>query len=346
MRDILKDLDRWVEVGQPVAIGTVIQTWGSAPRGVGSKMGVSAEGEICGSVSGGCVEGAVVEAGMVVLDTGVPQLIHFGVADETAWEVGLACGGNIDVFINRLDPAWYLPLTRAIQQEKAVTSATIIQGEIRQLGQTIILSEDEEVFGTLGDGLDEATLKIAREALASGKSFRRTIPSVQGETETDVFFDVILPSPVLVIVGGVHISIALADIAKILGYRTIIVDPRRSFGNQTRFPDVDQLVQEWPDQALSNIGINRTTAVATLTHDPKLDDPALLTALSSQAFYVGALGSKKTQAKRRRRLIKAGLSKAQVDRLHGPIGLDIQATTPEEIALSIMAEIVAASQAP
>jgi xanthine dehydrogenase accessory factor len=156
---------------------------------------------------------------------------------------------------------------------------------------------------------------------------------------------VILPSPVLVIVGAVHISIALANIAKVLGFRTIIVDPRRSFSNQARFPNVDQLVQSWPDQALSDIDLNRSTAVATLTHDPKLDDPALMVALLSQAFYVGALGSEKTQTKRRQRLLMAGLSEAQVDRLHGPIGLDIRASTPEEIALSIMAEIVAARRA-
>ena len=341
----MNDLNRWIKAGKSIAIGTVTQTWGSAPRGVGSKMGISSDGEISGSVSGGCVEGAVVEASLEVLDTGIPQLLHFGVADEIAWGVGLACGGKISVFVNRLDPAWYSPLSNAIQQEKPVAAGTIINGESEQLGRTIVLLEDEPAYGALGGGLDEVSMQAVRKAFASGQPMRQTIHPGQEEKETEIFIDVILPSPVLVIVGGAHISIALADLARILGFRTVIVDPRRSFGNKVRFPNVDRLVQAWPDEALSEIGINRSTAVAALTHDPKLDDPALMLALTSQAFYVGALGSKKTQAKRRQRLLEAGLSEAQLDRLHGPIGLDIHAKTPEEIALSIMAEIVAIRQA-
>lgn len=341
MKDILTDLERWMQEDKQVAIGTVIQTWGSSPRGVGAKMGVSAEGEISGSVSGGCVEGAVVEASLEVISTGTPQLLHFGVADETAWEVGLACGGTIDVFVNQLDLTWYAPFSNAIQEDKTVATATIIQGEKSGLGRTLMLHDDDTVFGSLGEGLDEAALEATREAIAVGRSRRQTITTAQDGKDVDIFFDVILPSPVLVIVGGVHISIALANLAKILGYRTIIIDPRRSFGNLARFSDVDQLIQSWPDQALSSIEINRHTAVVTLTHDPKLDDPALMVALPSQAFYVGALGSQKTQSKRRQRLMAAGLNEAVVDHLHGPTGLDIRATTPEEIALSIMAEIVA-----
>jgi xanthine dehydrogenase accessory factor len=342
MKDILNDLKRWIKQGKAVAIGTVIQTWGSAPRGVGAKMGVSADGEISGSVSGGCVEGAVVEASLKVLSSGAPQLLHFGVADESAWEVGLSCGGTIDVFVNQLDLGWYEPLTSAIQQEKTVATATIIQGKSGQLGRTLVLYEDGRLYGSLGEELDEVALVVAQEGIASGKSRRLIIQPSQKENEVDIFLDVILPSPVLVIVGGTHISIALANLAKILGFHTIIVDPRRSFGNLARFPDADQLIQSWPDQALSDIELNRSTAVTTLTHDSKLDDPALMVALTSQAFYVGALGSQKTQIKRRQRLLDAGLSESQVDRLHGPIGLDIKASTPEEIALSIMAEIVAA----
>jgi len=344
MKDILTDLERWIKQDKAIAVGTVIQTWGSAPRGVGAKMGVSMEGEISGSVSGGCVEGAVVEASLEVLRTGTPQLLHFGVADETAWEVGLACGGIIDVFVNQIAPAWFTPLSNAIQEEKTVSSASIIRGESSQLGKTLVLYDDGTLYGSLGEGLDESALGVARVAIALGKPRRQTITTAQEGVDVDIFFDVILPSPVLVIVGGVHISIALAKLAKILGFRTIIVDPRRSFGNLARFPDADQLIQSWPDQALADIELNRSTAVATLTHDPKLDDPALMAALSSQAFYVGALGSQKTQNKRRQRLLAAGLSEAKVARLHGPIGLDIGASTPEEIALSIMAEIVASRE--
>lgn len=342
MKDIIQDLERWINDGHRVAIGTVIQTWGSAPRDAGSKMGVSAGGEISGSVSGGCVEGAVVEASLEVLSTGVPQLLHFGVADETAWEVGLACGGTIDVFVNQLDLSWYMPLSSAIQQEKTVAVVTIIEGESRQIGRTSVIYEDGAVHGILGEGLDEPALEAAQKAISEGRPMRQTIYPAKDREAVDIFLDVILPSPLLVIVGGVHISIALANLAKILGFRTIIVDPRRSFGNRARFPNVDQLIQSWPDKALSSIELNRSTAVAILTHDPKLDDPALIVALPSQAFYIGALGSKKTQIKRRQRLRMAGLGEAQIDRIHGPIGLNIGARTPEEIALSIMAEIVEA----
>jgi xanthine dehydrogenase accessory factor len=308
-------------------------------------MGTSDKGEICGSVSGGCVENAVVEASLEVLQTKIPQLLNFGVADETAWEVGLACGGTIEVFVNPLNPAWYLPLSSAVQQEKTVATATIIKGKKEQLGRTLVLVEDGSAYGSFGDGLDEPAIESVKKALDSGISTRQFIASSQAEGQTEIFIDVILPSPVLVIVGGSHISIILADLARIMGFRTIIVDPRRSFGNRARFPNADQIVQAWPDQALADIGLNRSTAVATLTHDPKLDDPALITALPSQAFYVGALGSKKTQASRHQRLREAGLSETQLSRLHGPIGLDIHARTPEEIALSIMAEIVAAREA-
>jgi xanthine dehydrogenase accessory factor len=282
-----------------------------------------------------------VEASLEVLHTRIPRLLHFGVADETAWEVGLACGGMIDVFVNRLDMAWYSPLTGAIHEEKTIAAITIIKAEVEQLGRTILLFEDGTHHGSLGDGFDEVALVSAGEVITSGRSARQTIVSTQTGQEIDIFIDVILPSPRLVIVGGVHISIALAELARVMGFSTIIVDPRRSFGSTARFPNVDRLIQEWPDQALSDIGLNRSTAVAILTHDPKLDDPALMVALPSQAFYVGALGSQKTQITRRQRLLEAGLSESQLDRLHGPIGLDIKASSPDEIALSIMAEIVA-----
>jgi len=348
MRDILQDLERWLQADQSVAIGTVIQTWGSTPRRVGSKMGITAAGEICGSVSGGCVEGAVVEAGLDVLETGLPQLLHFGVADELAWEVGLACGGTIDIFVNPLDRTWFGSLAEAIHDERPVVAATVISGPFDRLGRTILAVEKNGAQIThhpniFHDGLDEAVHEAARIALAEGKPARQTISHPQSGEMLDIFLDIILPSPVLVIVGGTHISIALADLAKVMGYRSIIVDPRRSFGNPNRFPHADRLISAWPDRALTEIEINRSTAVAVLTHDPKLDDPALMVALPSQAFYVGALGSKKTQASRRQRLLDAGLSIEHLDRLHGPIGLDIHASTPEEIALSIMAEIVSAS---
>ena len=354
MRDILTQIDHWLEEKQPIALATVVQTWGSAPRGVGAKMAVTPAGEMAGSVSGGCVEGAVIETALRVLKTGRPQLLHFGVADETAWEVGLACGGTIEVFVEPLDPTLYAALHNAINDERAAASVTVIRGPDEQLGRELMRGDDGQVVGTLGDPLDNLALTAARTALEAGASCRQTLaPSAlssargAGETtqpmdEVEVFVDVLLPPPTLIVVGGVHIAIALVSIAKTLGYRTVVVDPRRWFGSDARFPHVDRLIQAWPDRALTDIGLTRSTAVAMLTHDSKLDDPGLKVALASPAFYVGALGSRKTQAQRRQRLLEQGLSEAEVDRLRGPIGLNIGAQTPEEIALAIMGEVVVA----
>lgn len=343
MREVISDIDRWQAQGKSIALATVIQTWGSAPRGAGAKMALTLDGEISGSVSGGCVEGAVFESGTQVLKTGRPQLLSFGVADETAWEVGLACGGSIRVFVKPLDFAMYDEAHKAVAGDRLAAVVTVVKGPDEALGRELMLREDG-IVGSLGAGLDEAATATARSAMEAGQSQPATLSRTDGDP-VEIFVDVLLPSPTLVAVGGVHIAIALASIAKALGYRTIVVDPRRAFGSETRFPHVDQLIQEWPDDALASIGLNRSTAVAMLTHDPKLDDPALKIALPSPAFYVGALGSQKTQAARRERLLASGLTEAQVDRLHGPIGLDIGAKTPEEIALAVMAQIVAARNA-
>jgi xanthine dehydrogenase accessory factor len=340
MRDVLPDIDRWRAQGKPVALATVIQTWGSAPRGVGAKMALTPDNEISGSVSGGCVEGAVFETGVEVLRTDKPQLLHFGVADDTAWEVGLACGGTIDVFVSVLNPLLYEAVRAALWEERPFATVTLIRSPEHLLGQTIMVRDDGKVVGALGDGLDEQATLVARAALAEGLSRRATMPLVDESVE--VFVEVSLPSPTLIVVGGVHIAVALAAIAKTLGYRTVVVDPRKAFGSEARFPHVDQLMQLWPDEALAQLSLTRSTAVAMLTHDPKLDDPALKLALPSPAFYVGALGSRKTQQKRHERLLADGLTEAQLARLRGPIGLDLGGRTPEEVALAIMAEIVAA----
>jgi len=341
MRDILSDIDRWRVQGEPVALATVIQTWGSAPRGVGAKMALTPDGQIAGSVSGGCVEGAVFETGAQVLKTGRPQLLHFGVADETAWEVGLACGGSIEVFVQPLDATLYDAARTTLTEERLAATVTVVRGPANLLGREVMLRDDGSVVGALGDGLDAPAIDAARAAMSEGQPQRRTLPDAAAEP-VELFVDVLLPSPTLIAVGGVHIAIALAAIAKTLGYRTIVVDPRRAFGSEARFPHVDRLIQAWPDEALAQITVTRSTAVAMLTHDPKLDDPALKIVLPSAAFYVGALGSRKTQDQRRRRLLDAGLSEAQLARLHGPIGIDIGAKTPEEIALAVMGQIVAA----
>jgi len=331
VRDILSDIEGWRSEGRPIAIATVVETWGSAPRPAGGKMALTADGRIAGSVSGGCVENAVVEAGKKTLSSGTPQLLHYGVSDDTAWSVGLACGGSLDVFVERLDPALFEPVGAALRAQKPVAIATIIRGPEGDLGRKLAVFED----GTVAGAIDDAVLAEARAALASGAS--RRIPS----EEREIFVDVLRPSPRLVIVGGVHIAVALVTLAKTLGFRTILVDPRETFGNAKRFPHADEIVNDWPDAALQRLAPDSSTAVAVLTHDPKLDDPALLAALPSRAFYVGALGSKRTQEKRRARLVETGVAPDVLARLHGPIGLPLGGRSPEEIAVAILAEIVA-----
>jgi len=335
MEDVIQDVQRWRKEQQSVALATVIETWGSAPRQAGAKMAMAPDNKISGSVSGGCIEGAVYETGMAVLESAQPQLLHFGVADETAWEVGLACGGSIDVFVEPLDTAIADRLNEMLDDGLAYALATIIKGPDNLLGRKLLLSDEGEPVGTLGD-LDEQALPAAREALEAGKSRRQEIGDVE------IFIEVHRPRPTLIMVGGVHIAVALTSIAKTLGYNTVVVDPRRAFGSQERFPHVDRLIQAWPEKAFAQLKLTPDSAVAMLTHDPKIDDPALKIVLESKAFYVGALGSSRTQAKRRKRLLEAGLTEAQLDRIHGPIGLDLGGRTPPEIALAVMAEIVKA----
>ena len=338
MRDILTDIQRWLAEDSPVALATVVQTWGSSPRAPGAKLAVTPAGGMAGSVSGGCVEGATFEAGVEALTIGHGKLVHYGVADETAWEVGLACGGSLDVFVQPLDPGHITAVTQQVQAEAVYAVATLIKGPVEQLGAALVLSESGQVVhGALPTALAGVGLDAARAVLASGNSQRVEI----GEG-AELFVEVAWPAPTLVVVGGVHTAITLTQLARGIGYRTIVVDPRKAFGTLDRFPHVDQLITEWPDDALAQLGLSRATAVALLTHDPKLDDPGLLVALRSPAFYVGALGGRSTQEQRRVRLREAGLTAEQLARLRGPIGLDLGGRTPEEIAVSILAEIVAA----
>ncbi len=340
MRDILPELENWVSSGQSVALATVVRTWGSSPRRVGAKMALTADGKITGSVSGGCVEGAVFESGVEVLDKRQPKFLHFGVADETAWEIGLACGGKIDVFVQPLEPKWFNQLNQQLDTGDAFAVATVVRGPESLLGCQMIVSGDQVLAGGVRADLDKAITARAGQALADAQSQVISLPAGPEEL-LEVFVEVVQPQPTLIVVGGVHTAIVLTEIAHSMGFRTILIDPRRAFGNPERFPHIDRLIQAWPQDAFAQLRINSRTAIAMLTHDPKIDDPALQVALASPAFYIGALGSQSTQEKRRQRLIEAGFTEAQLDRLHGPIGLELGADTPEEIALSIMAEIVA-----
>lgn len=337
MRDIVEQVHRWRAADTPVALATVTRTWGSSPRQPGAKMAITGAGEFAGSVSGGCVESAVIEVGQQVLEAGEPRHLHFGVADETAWEVGLACGGSLNVFVERLDPKQFDFLYELIQAERPTGTVTVVEGDSRWLGQKLMLDQ-ERPDRRAGQLVDKQVEELARSVAAPGLHSLKL-----GDAQAEAFVDLIPPPPTLVVIGGVQIAMALSELAHTMGYRTIIVDPRRAFASNARFPGVDRVLQAWPDEAFAQIALNRSTAVVTLTHDPKIDEPALKLALPSEAFYVGALGSTRTQARRRRRLQEQGLNERQLDRLHGPVGLELGADTPQDIALSIMAEIVAVS---
>ena len=336
MREVAADIDRWLVNGESIALATVLQTWGSSPRQVGAKLALTAGGEVSGSVSGGCVEGAVIETGLSVIKTGKPQLLHFGVANDTAWDVGLACGGSIEVFVQRLDRVVYDAIGATLRADNSSVIVTVIRGPIDLLGRSIVVNDSGEVIGTLGAEIDRAAVEVANEILCAGQSQRKALSD-----SIELFFDVIAPAPEVIAIGGVHIAIALTQLAKVMGYRTTVIDPRGVFGTAARFPHVDRLIQAWPDEALRQIKLSCLSAVAMLTHDPRLDDPALKIVLPGEAFYVGALGSPVTNAQRRERLLAAGVRASDLDKLHSPIGLDIGSKSPEEIALAIMAEIVA-----
>lgn len=339
MDDVLAEIETWRAQGQAVAVATVVRTWGSAPRGLGARLAVADDGRMAGSVSGGCVEAAVIENAREVLRSRAPRLLSFGVADETAWAVGLACGGRLEVFVEPCDDGLEAALRARRAARDSAALLTRVGGEPHELGARLLLRADGTVAwerGPLAPAWRTAAVEAARAALVAGTSTRVALGG------SDAFVEVLQPAPQLVMVGGVHIALVLDELARALGWRTVIVDPRTAFGDRQRFPRAHALVHAWPDDALANLPLTSSTAVAVLTHDPKLDDPALRVALPSPAFYVGALGSRKTQERRRARLLEAGLADAQLARLHAPIGLDLGGRAPEEIALAVMAQIVAA----
>lgn len=343
-------IDRWLAVGDRVVLATVVDTWGSSPRGLGSKMAVNSKGDMVGSVSGGCVEGAVVQESLEVLEKGGSKLLSYGVTDDEAWDVGLACGGEITIFIRGLDVEVYRKIKEGFEGKAYIAIASVIDGPAELIGKEIVITEDENVKGdahSLTNLLYQAAIEALKNREIKRKFFKPeevlklnfSNPNISTK-DLDVFVDIVMPQPTLIIIGGVHIAIALVEFANILGFSVVLIDPRKKFANHTRFPSVNQIINLWPQIALKNIDLNHSTAIAVLTHDPKIDDPALIAALSSPAFYIGALGSKATQDKRRKRMKKAGFRDEDVRRIRGPIGLNLGSKTPEEIALGIMAEII------
>lgn len=337
MNDVLPMIEQWRARGERVALATVVRTLGSAPRGVGSKMAVSESGAVAGSVSGGCIEGAVFEACQEALGGAAARLLHFGVADDDAWEVGLACGGTIDVLVEPLDAPLHEALRAALAAERPVALATAVGGSAA--GAKLLLREDGSGLGALEPpALQAAVARDALAMLARAESGLRGYPQAAGDQQ--VFIETYPAPPTMFIIGAVHIAISLVTFAKALGFRTVVVDARGVFATPERFAHADELILAWPDEVLEG-RLNGSSYVVLLTHDPKLDDPALKLALASPARYVGALGSPKTHARRLARLREEGFPEEALGRIHGPVGLPLGARTPEEIAVSIIAEIVA-----
>jgi xanthine dehydrogenase accessory factor len=335
MRDILPDYERFAAAGKPFGRAVVTSVWGSAPRPEGSCMLASGDGRIAGSVSGGCVEGATASEIESAIKRGTPRLVTFGVTDERAWEVGLACGGTIKVFV---EPSVRPELLRAAKGPGGEVIVSVIEGP--GLGTSLRISEHGEIDGALPPGLDRSVLlQAALAALKKESSVTREFETEEGQAS--LFMEVFTRPPRLVIFGGVQIAVALVPLAKALGYRTIVADGRQAFIGRDRFPSADELLLAWPEEAFQRIGLDSSCYVCVLSHDPKFDEPALQIALRSPAAYVGAIGSRKTQAARRERLRDAGLSAEQVGRLHGPIGLDLGGRQPAETALAILAEVTA-----
>jgi xanthine dehydrogenase accessory factor len=357
--NVLDTMVRWAADGEPFALATVVETRRSAPRPVGAKLAVDTRGAVAGAVSGGCVEGAVIEAAEQVLAGGPPRLLRYGIDDQEAYDVGLPCGGEIAVWVEAHDPAGPQARFTALAREgRRAAVVTVLAGGPRVGAKLLVAGAGAgggaggggaavgggatapaagERHGTLGDpALDAAAAALAREALWSERSELQT---VAGAT---LFVDVAAPPPRLIVVGAVDIAVALTAVAALAGWRPFVIDPRSRFATAERFPAAERTIAAWPDRALAELGpLDRATAICVLTHDPKLDDAALRAALASEAGYIGAMGSRRAQEQRHDRLLAAGVPAAALERIAGPIGLDLGGRTAAETALSIMSEIVA-----
>lgn len=412
MREIAGDVRRWFDEGQAVALAQVTKTWGSSPRVPGSVMAVADDGRLVGSVSGGCIEGAVAQVALECAGTPLSSLEKFHASTRRAQEVGLSCGGNIEVFVANLsrplfaleesllrsdeayvrltavetvspdgcaaDPSPRIAAARESEEAAAGIMALVAEPAVLEQALALLAPADREALTVAqGDGVaialacetadrltclidasevaEETSQTVGRLATREAEELLAVAKVVASRPASedaghvvaegvDWFFSRVRPKPQLVCIGGVHIAMRLAEIAHIMGFRTVVVDPRRVFATGERFPGVDELVHAWPQEAFAEDGpvkLTANTAVCALTHDPKIDGPALAAALASPAFYIGSLGRSTTQLSRYRQLVEEGYDDEQIARIYGPIGLDLRGREPAEIALSVMAEICA-----
>ena len=349
MRDILSSITKWWEAGETFGLATLVRTYRSAPREAGAALAVSAGGEVVGSISGGCVEGAVYELASQVIETGVPVLQTYGVSDDDAFAVGLTCGGILDVFVEQVNKERFAEqgeVAAAIGRGEPVAVATVIAGPGRIGARRVIWGPDHagEPRSTLGAGdrLDAAVDDDARGMLAQGLTGTRRYGQ-HGERRGDelsVFVSSFAPPPRMLVFGAIDFAAAVARVGKFLGYQVTVCDARGLFATRARFPDADEVVVDWPHRYLEGVDTDTRTVICVLTHDPKFDVPLLEVALRKPAAYIGAMGSRRTHDDRIARLRGQGLTDVELARLRSPIGLDLGARTPEETAVSVAAELI------
>ena len=346
MRDVLSDLESWWRAGETVGLGTVVGTWRSAPRQPGAAMLVGPDGTAVGSVSGGCVEGAVYELAEATRDSGAPVLQRYGVSDDDAFSVGLTCGGIIDIFVEQINNQNFPELGEVAEDIRAgrpVAVATVISGpDQERVGRRLIVRPDA-VSGALGSARLDAAVSDDVQGLLRQGTTGVVHYGRDGERRGDdiaVFVASYAPRPRMIVFGAIDFAAAVARIGAFLGYRVTVCDARPTFATKKRFPDADEVVVAWPHRYLAKTEVDERTVVCVLTHDPKFDVPLLEIALRMPLAYIGAMGSRRTNDDRAARLRELGMTDEQLARLHAPIGLDVGGRTPEETAVSIAAEII------
>ncbi|AUI53810.1 XdhC family protein [Arthrobacter crystallopoietes] len=345
MRDILQDILPWYQAGKPFALATVVRTWRSSPRPVGASMAVSDTGEVIGSVSGGCVEGAVYEVAQDVLKTGAPQLVRYGVSDDSAFAIGLTCGGTLELFVQLIDADTFPEFEHVVEsvaRRQAIAICTVIEGPL-PLSRRFLLTPS----GTYGnpdlDQSEQSLAEKARRMLRHGTDGVLPHNDRQGG-EVAVFVESMAPPPRMIVFGAIDFAAAVARIGKFLGYHVTVCDARRVFATKERFREADEVVVAWPHKYLAEVEVDERTVLCVLTHDAKFDVPLLQLALRTPAGYIGAMGSRRTHDIRLAQLRDSGTTEEELSRLRSPIGLDLGARTPEETAISIAAEIISTFQ--